>query len=392
MPRRLSHILIAGCVLLAAACAAPAQDNDTSPWRDALERVERNLDDVLDGVLGLEAVPPPQSGIFVPASPSPREASMPPGDWSPLVSRQPVPARLVLLVHGLDEAGDIWTELAPALVRAGHDVARFEYPNDQRIHASASLLLDHLRAARAQGVREIAIVAHSMGGLVSFDALTREDGYAGDVVTPDGLPRVTRLVAVGTPWNGSSWAQLQAVGEMHEQISRVLAAGSRDVRPMLHYRRDGSGQAGDDLLPTSAFITDIRSRPWPAHLPLTIIAGRITNPDPATYESLAESTILRELLGPEDLEAFVADLRAASEDLGDGVVSLNSAFARETEDKHVFAVNHRALLHDSPIDFLTGRAAAGPPAIPIILERLEADAEGRDPADPPASDPPEQDE
>lgn len=390
MPRRPIHILAAGCALLATACVAEAQEDPPTPWRDALERVERNLDDVLDGVLGLATVAPPQSGIFVPAGTSPREASMPPADWSPLTATARAPERLVLLVHGLDEAGDIWTELGPALVRAGHEVARFEYPNDQRIRTSAALLLDHLRAAHGQGLDEIAIVAHSMGGLVSFDAMTRADGYAGDVVTPEGLPRITRLVAVGTPWNGSSWAQLQAVGEMHEQVTRVLGDASGDIRPMLHYRRDGSGQAGDDLLPTSAFITDIRARAWPEHLPLTIIAGRITNPDPATYESLAESTILRELLGPEDLEAFVADLRAASEDLGDGVVSLDSAFARETDDKHVFAVNHRALLHDSPIDFLTGRAEAGPPAIPIILDRLQdrlpSDADRPDPSTPPEKD------
>ncbi|QKK06910.1 MAG: hypothetical protein HND58_01195 [Planctomycetota bacterium] len=328
---------------------------------------------------------PPQSGIFVPAGTSPREASMPPADWSPLTASARPNAWSSSSTASTRPAtsGPNWPR---RLVRAGYKVARFEYPNDQRIRTSAALLLDHLRAAHGQGLDEIAIVAHSMGGLVFFDAMTREDGYAGDVVTPEGLPRITRLVAVGTPWNGSSWAQLQAVGEMHEQVTRVLGDASGDIRPMLHYRRDGSGQAGDDLLPTSAFITDIRARAWPEHLPLTIIAGRITNPDPATYESLAESTILRELLGPDDLEAFIADLRAASEDLGDGVVSLDSAFARETDDKHVFAVNHRALLHDSPIDFLTGRAEAGPPAIPIILERLELDAARRTPSDPPQQD------
>ncbi len=387
MPR-LPAIVIAATVCLAAIAAplcAQSQDDPPTPWRDALERVEDNLDDIFDSVTGLHRVPPPQVGLFVPASPAPEDAAAPPAEWTPLLDEhaaRPLPPRMVLLVHGLDEAGDIWTELAPALVNAGHKVVRFEYPNDQRIHASAELLLEHLRAARAAGLEEIAVVAHSMGGLVTFDALTRSDGYAGNVNTPTtpntnttthDLPRVTHFFAIGTPWNGSPWAKLQAIGEAHEQVSRVLAGDSFDIRPMLQYRRDGSGQAGDDLLPDSDLITELRARPWPDNLPLTIVAGKITNPDPATFDSIADSQLLRELLGPDRLAALVADFRAATEDLGDGVVSLTSAFARQTDDTHVFPVNHRALLHNSPIDFITGQAPQGPPAIPIILERLKHD-------------------
>ncbi|MDQ7013970.1 MAG: hypothetical protein Q9O74_08765 [Planctomycetota bacterium] len=377
MPR-LPAIFIAAALCLAAIAApllAQSQNGPSTPWRDALDRVERNLDDIFDAVTGLDRVPPPQVGLYVPASNAPEDAAAPPADWVPLLgqhSTQPPPRRMVLLVHGLDEAGDIWTELAPALLNAGHKVARFEYPNDQRIHASAELLLEHLRAARAAGLEELAVVAHSMGGLVTFDALTRPDGYAGNTASPTDLPRVTHFFSIGTPWNGSPWAKLQAIGEAHEQVSRLLAGDSFDIRPLLQYRRDGSGQAGDDLLPDSDLITELRARPWPANLPLTIVAGKITNPDPTTYDSIADSQILRELLGPDRLAALVADFRAATEDLGDGVVSLTSAFARQTEDTHVFPVNHRALLHNSPIDFITGQAPQGPPAIPIILDRLES--------------------
>lgn len=358
------------------ACTGPlcAQTGDqpdtTTPWRDALDRFERRLDETFDDLLGLDEVAGPQVGIFVPLGPTAANAALPPGDWVPLTD-QPVPSTLVLLVHGLDEAGDIWIELAPALLEADHAVARFEYPNDQRIDTSSTLLLEHLRAARAAGVDEVAVVAHSMGGLVTFNAMTRQDGYAGKVETPGDLPRITRFVSVGTPWRGSSWAKLQAIGEVHEQVSRLIAESSLDVRPLLQYRRDGSGQAGDDLLPGSAFMTDLRERPWPDDLPLTIIAGRITNPDPVINEGLADSALLRELLSPDDLATFLTDLRAASADLGDGVVALSSALGRATDDSHVFPVNHRALLRHSPIDFLTGEVPeTGPPGIPIILDRL----------------------
>lgn len=372
----LNLVAVLWLAVVASPCAAQARDDAPTPWRDALDRVETNLDEIFDAVAGLNRVPPPQVGLYVPAGPATEDAAAPPAAWVPLLGEhatQRPPRRMVLLVHGLDEAGDIWTELAPALVNAGHDVVRFEYPNDQRIHASAELLLRSLRDARAAGLEEIAVVAHSMGGLVTFDALSRPDGYAGNVSSPADLPRVSHFFSIGTPWNGSPWATLQAIGEAHEQVTRVLAGDSFDIRPMLRYRRDGSGQAGDDLLPDSDLIAELRARPWPDNLPLTIVAGKITNPDPATYDSIADSQILRELLGSDRVAALVADFRAATEDLGDGVVSLTSAFGRQTDDTHVFPVNHRALLHNSPIDFITGQAPQGPPAIPIILDRLKDD-------------------
>lgn len=379
--RAFRPVLSAAVGLLLGLCITPAnaqhstheENKSARPWRDALERVERKLDNALDRLTGADRTLSPQAGLFVPADASPEAAAAHPMKWRPLTDAETVPGRAVLLVHGLDEAGDIWSELAPALVESGHAVIRFEYPNDQRIDASTSLLLEHLRAAKAEGLDEVAVVAHSMGGLVSFNALTRDDGYAGEVTDPADLPSVTRFVAVGTPWNGSGWARLQAMGEVHEQVSRLLAESSLDLRTLLQYRRDGSGQAGDDLLPGSVFLTEIQDRPWPAGLPLTVIAGKITNPDPATYDSLGESAILRELLGPAELEHFVASLREATEDLGDGVVSLQSASGRATDDFQVYPVNHRALLRASPIDFLTGTIPDGPPAIPVILDRLAND-------------------
>ena len=52
--------------------------------------------------------------------------------------------RVVMLVHGLDEPGGIWDQLAPALVADGHTVVRFEYANDQAIAISAGDLIEAL--------------------------------------------------------------------------------------------------------------------------------------------------------------------------------------------------------------------------------------------------------
>jgi len=367
--------------LLAGPPASSAQDGQSS-WRETLERFERGLDDLLDELAGLEDGPETQLGLFVPARADAAAAKELPNSWVSLASVESPPRRLVLLVHGLDEPGDIWSDLAPALVEAGHPVARFEYPNDQRIHASAGQLLASLRDARLAGVEEIAIIGHSMGGLVSFDALTREDGYAGNPRGHQDLPRVTRLIAVGTPWAGSPWARLRAAAEVREQVQRWLMSESWDIRPIINYRRDGKGQAGDDLAEGSQLIRELAKRPMPQGLPFTVIAGHIPVTDEAFLDWIQTSKVLRQIMGADGVTKLTEDLREAWGTLGDGAVPLNSALARPAEDTHVFEVNHRALIRRSPIDFITGSDPAGPPGIPVILERLTPPSPGETPAVP----------
>jgi len=362
-------------LLAAAFCpgALGQQDDHANPWRQALQRFELRLDALLDDLASLDERPEAPVGILVPPGPAPDEARALPAAWTSLAAIDEPPRRLVLLVHGLDEPGDIWCDLAPALVEAGHAVSRFEYPNDQRVHLSAAQLLESLDRARDAGVEEIAIIGHSMGGLVAFDALTREDGYAGDISGTAHLPRVTRLIAVGTPWRGSPWSRLRAAAEVREQVQRWLMDESWDVRPLLDYRRDGKGQAGDDLAEGSDLIRALGQRPTPEGLPLTIIAGRIAPAGPDDLAWLEQSRIVRELFSEEDLAEFIADIAETTQTLGDGAVPLDSALARETDDVAVFEVNHRALIRHSPLDFLTGSTDGGPPGIAVILERLARD-------------------
>lgn len=352
-----------------------AQDTPPPAWREALRRFENRLDDALGELTWTETKAEPVTGILAPADDTPDAARAMPSQWTPLADTPDVPARAVLLIHGLDEPGDIWMDLAPALVEAGYRVIRFDYPNDQRVHDSAAMLLDALRSAHDAGLNDITIIAHSMGGLVSFDALTRTDGYAGDISGADTYPRVTRFVSVGVPWNGSPWARYRALAEIREQVTRMVLEESWDPRPALDYRRDGSGQAGPDLEPGSQLITTLQSRPWPEGLPITTLAGQISQPTPADLDQFADSALLQRLLGKDKLDTMLADLRQATRDLGDGVVSVKAATARATDDVHIFSVNHRALVRHSPIDFVTGQEDGGPPGIAIILERLKADQE-----------------
>jgi pimeloyl-ACP methyl ester carboxylesterase len=259
-------------------------------------------------------------------------------------------------------------------VNAGHEVARFEYFNDQSVATSAEELIASLRAARGAGVEQVAIVAHSMGGLVAFSALTAESGYGGDISGGDDLPRVTRLIAVGTPWAGSPWAKLRAAAEVREQVQRWMMDESWDLRPLLAFRRDGTGQAAGDLAEGSRLIADLAGRETPEGLPLTNIVGRIVQAEPVDLGWIRESKLLRELMDEEDLAELTENLRAAGSELGDGVVPVASALAREKGDNVILAVNHRALIRETGVDFITGPTPDGPPGIPVILDRLAPDA------------------
>lgn len=343
-------------------------------WNELARRFEQGFDDLVAQVKSPQMAMP-QVGIFVPAGSDAKSAAALPSKWKPLPP-EGAPAAMVLLVHGLDEPGDIWCDLAPALVEAGHSVARFEYPNDQSVHASSALLIEHLRRARAGGVMEVSLIAHSMGGLVSFDAMTREDGYAGDVSGGDDLPRIVRLIAVGTPWNGSPWASLRAITEVREQVQRWYMNESWDVRPLLQFRNDGRGEAGGDLAEKSELIETLKKRNVPEALALTLVAGRLARSAPEDLSWIEESTFLRRMLGTERVSELVEQLRAAASELGDGVVPLTSALARSEKDQVVLVANHRGLIRRTPVDFASGAEKdTAPPAIAVILERLKPEQE-----------------
>ena len=76
----------------------------------------------------------------------------------------------VVLVHGLDDPGQVWQNLAPELVKADFNVWLMHYPNDQPVVESARLFFEALQGLKPNGIDRISIVAHSMGGLVTVES------------------------------------------------------------------------------------------------------------------------------------------------------------------------------------------------------------------------------
>lgn len=256
----------------------------------------------------------------------------------------------VLLVHGLDEPGSIWDDLVPALQAAGHAVWELRYPNDQGIDRSAEFLAAHWSALPPE--RPVAIIGHSMGGLVARDFVSRlwRAGMPG--------PPIAGVILVGTPNGGSEWARLRVWLELRDHFPN--SAGRRFS--LFAALRDGAGEAKIDLRPDSDFLRALNARPLPEGVPILAIAGRLVAPPADLAQGLAAAAAETGSAALErDLSAWWSTV---GEDLGDGVVSLASAGVPGGPPPLIVEASHRGML----ARLLPGDPE--PPAIEPILAAL----------------------
>jgi pimeloyl-ACP methyl ester carboxylesterase len=279
----------------------------------------------------------------------------------------PIPAaggrKSAVLVHGLDDPGKVWMNLAPALAKADFDVLLLHYPNDQPIVESARLFFEELKELGRSGIHRIHIVAHSMGGLVSREMLTSPELAYVQRARDKLVPEVASLTMVGTPNHGSQLARLRVLAEVRDQLIRLQKGKTSWLGAIL----DGAGEAKIDLLPGSRFLTELNARFHPEGLDQLTIAG-VTAP-------WSESDVERWLGNPshDDSEAqrSMADTLAEfmismTNGLGDGLVTVEST--------RLEGVPHRTVsgTHLSMIRNLTEGSRRIPPAVPIIVDRLKA--------------------
>jgi len=282
------------------------------------------------------------------------------GEWVQLPER--LPSACVVLVHGLDEPGKLWMTAGPALETAGFTPVSLSYPNDQPIRDSATFLLVSLQDLKRRGVARVAIVAHSMGGLVSREVLTSPTlDYAGEI---DGntVPEVLALVMVGTPNHGSPLANLRVFAELRDQWMRFI----RGEGHLLGGIADGWGEAGEDLTPGSDFLKALNARPNPAGVRFTSIAG-IASPMSRNRLKKHVAAWRREAPAPvqESVKYMEQALNTLTEGIGDGAVSLDSTRLEGVSDHVTVAGNHLSMIRN-----VSASSRRLPPAVPIILERL----------------------
>jgi len=294
-------------------------------------------------------------------------------EWEPLADDEALPAHAVILIHGLDEVGGIWSDVAPRLRDEGFDVLRFRYPNDGRVAISADLLTSWMVGLNARGVRCADLVCHSMGGLVAYEMLTREGLYGGVASGHADLPSVRRLVTVGTPFHGSPFIPLRGVMEAREQIAGIFDGEGEFTDRALRFLADGTGEAGEDLRPGSDFLAALHARPIPQGVRITTVIGRIET-DAVQNGRASVTRRLAGLLGEARANALLSYTNGLSSTLGDGAVPYRSAHLDGVDDVVYVQADHRSMICRIDLPEFARNAAGlpkgSPPAIAPIVERL----------------------
>lgn len=268
--------------------------------------------------------------------------------------------KTAVLIHGLDDPGKVWMNLAPALAKEDYNVLFMEYPNDQPVFESSQLFFKELKELKEFGIDHIAIVAHSMGGLVTREMLTSPQFQYIKSLDEDLVPKVTGFIMVGTPNHGSEMARFRWFGEIRDHLAR-LSNGNTSWQAAIF---DGAGEAKIDLLPDSRFLTELNARPLP-DVDMLIIAG-VSSPWQEDDINSMVQDVRKEV--PEDQHELVEEIGKFMIDmahgLGDGLVTVEST--------KLEGVPHLIVpgTHLSMIRNITDSSERIPPAVPIIVEYL----------------------
>jgi pimeloyl-ACP methyl ester carboxylesterase len=238
-------------------------------------------------------------------------------DWQRAAAKSPQ-LPVVVLIHGFNSTVAHNVPIMAPVHAAGFPTASFSYPNDWNIADSAAVLSNELRAfAKAHPNRKIAIVTHSMGGLVARACLEDPQLDPGNV---------TRLLMIAPPSQGTLLAHTAIGADLWEHWLTP-----RDGSAWTRWRDsvvDGLGEATDDLVPGSPFLTKLNARPRNPRIRYSIFLGTHSPLSAGDMNYLrwtlhrAGSRVegLSDFIGP--LDRLVADMDEVIDGKGDGVVAV----------------------------------------------------------------------
>lgn len=284
--------------------------------------------------------------------------------FRPTGQEEPDRGRNVILVHGLDDPGIIWQNLAPRLAEEGYRVWIMSYPNDQPVRDSAVFFYLQLQEfGRREGTEPVAIICHSMGGLVTREMLTNPEIGYDPAQKAHQVPPLSHFVMVGTPNHGSVFARLRFMAEIRDQVVSSGARGYHWLRPIF----DGVGEAAIDIYPGSDFLGELNRRPLPDVVRMLVVAG-VMSP----VEKNEVAGFLQDLRGsvpglvqpPQGLESIITRM---VDEVGDGLVSVESATLPGVPLVQVQGT-HLTIIRN----FGTSSSRV-PPAVPVILDELLTD-------------------
>lgn len=251
-----------------------------------------------------------------------------------------------------------------ALVRAarreGLPCGEFAYPNDQPLRQSAELLSAQLREfASRYPKRRVALVTHSMGGLVARECLEDDDLWPGNV---------DRLIMVAPPTQGSTLARYAVGLDVWEHwIARTDGA-----TPWTRVREsiaDGLCEAPADLRPGSKFLRRLNARERRDGVRYTVLLGSSAQVS-EEHRYLVRQTLLKSAKLTPGWEADAAAVDRALDCMdevtagkGDGAVSIRRGRLPGVVDTVVLPFSHLGVVHDE-------QAPGAREARQVILDRL----------------------
>lgn len=190
----------------------------------------------------------------------------------------------VILVGGIHSNHDYFKDWVPALSDKNNVVLGFDHDHQAMpMKEAAASLANSIKELKDQGITDITIIAHSMGGLVSkgaVDELSRS-GAAADFKSVD-------LHAMGTPWGGFAVGDLARYTPGSEFISKSIGF------PM-----------GPEIGPGSDYMKSL-TQPMPANGEFHIYKGDVDNVATPAMDSTKDryASIERNAVSATELEGF----------------------------------------------------------------------------------------
>ncbi|WP_422930688.1 esterase/lipase family protein [Singulisphaera sp. PoT] len=271
----------------------------------------------------------------------------------------------ICLVHGLNSSSGGFVHMIPPLEAAGFGVVVFDYPFNRELEDSCDRFRKDWAEFRHKNgeTRPWAIVAHSMGALVSRSYVETDGVYDNDV---------SDLILIAPVNQGSSLAKIQTLLQLLDSVRAVR--GNKHAEALSHLG-DGLGEAAKDILPGSRFLKALNKNPRRAGVRYRIIAGDVgfvTREMRAQVESRM-ATVRKGggLLGGlvRLASAEVEDqLDEVSDGTGDGCVTVERTKLPGVVDHVTIHANHAELIR-APLLFRD----PGPVAcMPYLLKWLPA--------------------
>jgi pimeloyl-ACP methyl ester carboxylesterase len=272
----------------------------------------------------------------------------------------------VCLVHGLNSSSGGFVHMIPWLEESGYGIVVYDYPFNRSIAESCQRFARDWAAFRAKVKDRLpwSIVAHSMGALVARSLVEDDKSWAHDVCS---------LILIAPVNQGSQLAKVQTVMQFMNGLQAIN--GKNTTRAMMNLS-DGLGQAAEDMLPGSPFLTGLNRRPRRQGLSYHIIAGDrgfLTREGRAQIEGRIDLVTRNSGIFGRLTQAATADLPDLLDELtdgtGDGCVSLERTRLEGVDDHVTIHANHAELIR-APLLF----ADPGPVAcMPDVLRWLKQD-------------------